>query len=65
MEDEGGVPVIVALTAILVVAKLTGFVDIPWIGALAPIWIPVAVVVIGYLLIGLGKLLQRAGRGSS
>ena len=37
------------LSSIFAILKLTGCLALPWIGVLAPIWIPIALILIGLI----------------
>lgn len=59
MEDRGeGVPIALAVLAVLLTARLTGFANVPWWVILSPVWVPIALVLAGGLIVSLGRWMQ-------
>lgn len=57
--SSGGIGFFGLLTIVFIVLKLLGIIDWEWIWVLAPIWIPLSLVLIGLLLGGAGYLAYR------
>ena len=55
----GGMGICSVLTSVFVVLKLTGVIDWKWVWVLAPTLIPLALIVVGLLLIGLVTYIEN------
>lgn len=55
----GGMGICSVLTIVFVVLKLTGVIDWKWVWVLAPTLIPLALIVVGLLLIGLVTYIEN------
>lgn len=55
----GGMGICSVLTIVFIVLKLTGVIDWKWVWVLAPTLIPLALIVVGFLLIGLVTYIEN------
>ena len=55
----GGMGICSVLTIVFIVLKLTGVIDWKWVWVLAPTLIPLALIVVGLLLIGLVTYIEN------
>lgn len=55
----GGTGICSVLTIVFIVLKLTGVIDWKWVWVLAPTLIPLALIVVGLLLIGLVTYIEN------
>ena len=55
----GGMGICSVLTIVFIVLKLTGVIDWKWVWVLAPTLIPMALIVVGLLLIGLVTYIEN------
>ena len=52
----GGIGTILAI--VFMILRLTGNIDWPWIWIFAPIWIPLALVLLIYIVMGIALLIE-------
>ena len=57
--SSGGIGFLDMLTILFVALKLTGVIAWSWWWVLAPIWVPLAIVVVLLLILGLGGALVK------
>lgn len=55
----GGMGICSVLTIVFIVLKLTGVIDWKWVWVLAPTLVPLALVVVGFLILGIVKYLEE------
>ena len=48
--------------AVLIVLKIIGYIAWPWIWILAPLWVPIVLRVIMWIVIGIGFFIGYIGR---
>lgn len=58
-ESRGGIGFVGALTLLFIGLKLTGHIAWPWLWVLAPLWVPLAVVIVLAAITGLILLVVK------
>lgn len=59
-KQQGGIGFLGLLTILFIGLKLTGYINWSWVWVLSPIWLPLAIVILGFVLFLVFRFLKDA-----